>query len=253
MTTDRSALRPGAANAGGFRPMEPGAGEPHLARTELAQPPGTRLEPLLVAAHLSDLHVCDHQSPARVEFLDRWADPDSPILDQLGEVGAYRANELLTVQVVEACVRAVNAVAAGPVTGAPVDLAISTGDNTDNSQANELSWYLDLLDGGRVHPDSGDLERYEGIADDVVWDERYWHPDSDKPDLLRTLYGFPDVPGPARRDPAAVPGERTAGTVAGGPRQPRPAAPGHRPRRRPAGPGRRRRRQADRAADRLDD
>ena len=182
-------------NQGGFRPLEAAAGEPHVARTELAQPPGTRLEPLLAVAHLSDLHVCDHQSPARVEFLDRWADPDSPILEQLGEVGAYRTNELLNVQVVEACVRAVNAVAAGPVTGAPLDLAISTGDNTDNSQANELSWYLDLLDGGRVHPDSGDLTRYEGIADDVVWDERYWHPDTDKPDLLRALYGFPDVPG----------------------------------------------------------
>jgi metallophosphoesterase (TIGR03767 family) len=195
VTTDRRALRPGAPNPGGFRPLAGAAGEPHVARTELAQPPGTRLEPLLAMAHLSDLHVCDHQSPARVEFLDRWADPDSPLLEQLGEVGAYRTNELLNVQVVEACVRAVNAVEAAPVTGRPLDLAISTGDNTDNSQANELTWYLDLLDGGRVHPDSGDLTRYEGVADDVVWDERYWHPDTDKPDLPRALYGFPDVPG----------------------------------------------------------
>jgi metallophosphoesterase (TIGR03767 family) len=211
VTTDRRALRPGAAQRGGFRPLEPTAGEVHVARTDLAAPAGSRLEPLLVVAHLSDLHVCDHQSPARVEFLNRWADPDSPILEQLGEVGAYRSHELLNVQVVEACVRAVNAVEAGPVTGAPIDLAISTGDNTDNSQANELGWYLDLLDGGRVHPDSGDLTRYEGVADDVVWDERYWHPDTDKPDLPRALYGFPDVPGllDAVRQPFEATGLRT--------------------------------------------
>ena len=70
------------------------------------------VEALLTVAHLSDLHVCDHQSPARIEFLDRWADPDSPILEHLGEVGTYRAQELMTAQVVDACVRAVNAVRA---------------------------------------------------------------------------------------------------------------------------------------------
>jgi metallophosphoesterase (TIGR03767 family) len=152
-------------------------------------------EPLVVIAHLSDLHVCDHQSPARAEFLDRWADPDSPILDRLGEVGAYRAQELMTAQVVAATVRAVNATAGGPVSGAPVSIAVVTGDNTDNSQTNELAWYLTLLEGGEVGPDSGDPGRYEGVADDEVWDERYWHPESAKPDLPRELYGLPTVPG----------------------------------------------------------
>src|SRR6185437_7448805 len=97
--------------------------------------------------------------------------------------------------VVEAAVRSINAVERGPVSGAEVELAVVTGDNTDNSQANELDWYLTLLDGGRVHPDSGDLTRYEGVADDVGWDERYWHPDSAKPDRPRELYGLPTVPG----------------------------------------------------------
>src|SRR5690348_4168578 len=100
MTTDDVALRPGPAGPGGYWQLHPGPGEPHAVRAELGGPAPSdraedRVEPLLTVAHLSDLHVCDHQSPARIEFLDRWADPDSPILEHLGEVGTYRAQELM--------------------------------------------------------------------------------------------------------------------------------------------------------------
>jgi metallophosphoesterase (TIGR03767 family) len=199
VTTDRTRLWADAAadSDTGYRRLRGGAGEPHLVRTELAPALDSTpaQEVLLSVAHLSDLHVCDAQSPARVEFLDRWADPDSPILELVGEVGAYRAHEILTVQVVEATVRAVNKVAHGPVARAPLDFAIITGDNTDNAQTNELGWYIALLEGGSVHPDSGDLTRYEGVADGDVFDERFWHPETEQDDLLRSIYGFPRVPG----------------------------------------------------------
>lgn len=187
MRTDERRLRPGPARAGGYRPLAPGPGEPALVRTDLAtgHPGG---QPLLTVAHLSDLHVCDAQSPARVEFLNRWTDPDSPLVDTLTEVGTYRAQELLTTQVVEAMVRAVNDLSG-------VDLAVVTGDSTDNAQANELSWYLALLEGGDVHPDSGALDRWEGVSDSVDHDERFWHPSDSRPDLPRELYGLPAVPG----------------------------------------------------------
>ena len=66
---------------------------------------------------------------------------------------------------------------------------------TYGSQLNELRAYIDLLDGGQVRPDSGDPERYEGVAAPAVEDERYWHPDGGGPDRPRTRYGFPQVPG----------------------------------------------------------
>ncbi|MGN6607289.1 MAG: TIGR03767 family metallophosphoesterase, partial [Jatrophihabitans sp.] len=158
-TLDRRLVR---GDGTGYRAVVPAPGEPHETRTELAELPSGRLTPLLTLAHLSDLHVCDAQSPARVEYLDRWADPDSPVVDITGNVGSYRPQEPLTAQVVEAMVRAVNAVAGAPVGGAAVDLAIVTGDNTDNAQANELAWYLALLEGGAVRADSGDLTRWQG-------------------------------------------------------------------------------------------
>jgi metallophosphoesterase (TIGR03767 family) len=199
-TTALRRLVPGEAGAGGYRPLVPADGEQHLIRDDLTRvslPAGWRgtARPLVVIAQLSDTHVMDHQSPARAELLDRYSDPDSPILAAVGIVGSYRAQELFTYQVAEAMVRAVRETLAAPLSGAPVDLAIVTGDATDNSQGNELRAYIDLLDGARVLPDSGDPQRYEGVAGPGVEDERYWHPDGGGPDLPTSRYGFPEVPG----------------------------------------------------------
>lgn len=212
MSTHLRRLHGDDPNPGGYRTLSFGTGEAHVVRTELldgAPADGWAGGEVLVSvAHLSDLHVCDCQSPGRVEFLDRFADPDSPLREDLDEVGTYRAQEGLTVHVADAMVRAVNEVDAGPVGGAALDLAIITGDLTDNAQANELDWYLTLLDGGEVRPDSGDLDRYEGVGDDVLFDERYWHPQSVWPDLPRTKFGFPTAPGllDASRAPFAAAG-----------------------------------------------
>jgi metallophosphoesterase (TIGR03767 family) len=149
----------------------------------------------MVIAHLSDTHLMDHQSPARAELLDRYSDPDSPHRATVGIIGCYRAQELFTYQVADSMVKAVRAVDRAPVTGAPIDFAIVTGDATDNCQRNELRAYIYLLDGREVLPDSGDLDVYEGVASPRVEDERYWHPEGGVFDLPTSRFGFPEVPG----------------------------------------------------------
>ena len=90
-------------------------------------------------------------------------------------------------------VQAVNDCPGGPLTGAPLDFAILTGDLTDNAQYNELQSFLDLLEGGRATPDSGNPDRYEGVANSG--DPRYWHPEGGCDDLPRSRYGFPTRSG----------------------------------------------------------
>jgi metallophosphoesterase (TIGR03767 family) len=130
-----------------------------------------------------------------VELLDRFSDPGSALRETVGIIGTYRAQELFTYQVAEAMVRAVRSFAAAPLSGAPLDLTVVTGDATDNCQLNELRSYIDLLDGQQELPDSGDLSRYEGVAGPEVDDEHYWHAEGGSPDLPRSRYGFPAWPG----------------------------------------------------------
>ncbi|HEY2506178.1 MAG TPA: TIGR03767 family metallophosphoesterase [Streptosporangiaceae bacterium] len=191
---------PGEPGEGGYRLLTAADGEQHTARTDLhggSLPAGWQRSAavLLTLAHLSDTHVMDHQSPGRAELIDRYSDPDSPLRETIGIIGTYRPQELFTFQVAEAMACAVRQAAAGPVGGGPVDLAVVTGDSTDNCQGNELRGSIGLLDGGLVRPDSGDPLRYEGVCAPEVEDERYWHPDGGTEDLPTGRYGLPKVPG----------------------------------------------------------
>ena len=186
---------PGEANELGWRDLVVQADQPHIGHRF----PTTSI-PLLLLHHLSDLHVCDAQSPTRPEYLDRWADPDSPIRKEVGTIGTYRPHAMLSPHVVEAMVQSLNKITRGPLSGHEINGAIITGDTTDNAQFNEVSWYLALLDGLEFRPDSGDYEKYEGVIDDGAdhYDLRYWHPHGTPAgkvdDDARAKYGFPVVP-----------------------------------------------------------
>ncbi|MDQ1439118.1 MAG: hypothetical protein QOK43_2747 [Acidimicrobiaceae bacterium] len=178
--------------SGPYRRLTDGPGRPFVVRAMGVEPKAGREDRRVGVAsvvHLTDVHVIDAQSPARVEFLDRYGNPFT---------SAQRPQELLTAQVAESMVRRINDIKRGPVTGRAFDCAVSTGDNIDNQQQNELEWFLTLLDGGPVTPNSGG-PAYEGVQDQdpLTFDPHYWHPEDEDPegDQYKKTFGFPAYPG----------------------------------------------------------
>jgi metallophosphoesterase (TIGR03767 family) len=180
------ALRRGSGQA--YHGLEPGSGEPHLVRTERARRrsagPGRSLAYL---AHLTDIQLLDVQSPARLEVVHKFGRrPDTRLL-----LPMQRPQELLAAHATDALVRALNRARTSPLTGAHLQLALTTGDNVDNMQCNEVRSFLALLSGGRVCMNSGG-PGYEGMQDG-----RYgwaWAPD-DKDNAWGAAHGYPTVPG----------------------------------------------------------
>jgi 3',5'-cyclic AMP phosphodiesterase CpdA len=142
--------------------LAPGPGEPLRDRADLARPhrPDRTLATLAV---LTDVHVRDEESPARVPFLDRLGGPFS---------STFRPQEALSAQVLDAAVRSVNA--------AEPEAVLVTGDLIDNAQANELALARTVLDGGVARPDSG-APGYQGVQEASDPDPAYYRPDVDPP------------------------------------------------------------------------
>lgn len=198
LTTQRT-LGPGsvlgAGSRGAYRVVAELQGEPHLVRRDLAGDsnpgPVEPKRPLIAIAHITDLHVTDVQSPARFEFVNReWEDPRFREL-----LTMQRPQEALNVHAIDAMVRALNAIDAGPVAGGAISLVAMTGDSIDNTQRNELDNFLALFDGRTVRPDSG-APGYEGVQS-IGWpDDVSWKPDGPGDgDVFRRDLGFPGVPG----------------------------------------------------------
>jgi metallophosphoesterase (TIGR03767 family) len=202
-TTLAQTLLHGTPDIKGYRKVALGPGEPSLLRGDLlggaTYSPTTRT-PLLALGQFTDMHLIDAQSPARVEFLDRLDNPGSPGASSIPFQSAYRPQEMLTVQVAEAMVQAMNSLTpAAPVTGRPIDFVVTTGDNADNIQLNEIRWHIDVLDGHKsVRPDSGNFTKWEGVGGSDDHDTAYWHPGGTplfgKIDDYRGTWGYPTVP-----------------------------------------------------------
>ena len=94
---------------------------------------------------ISDIHITDKESPNQVIYLQR--------LHKTLPVGAslYSGVMLYTTQVLDAAVQTINALHKQK----PFDFGISLGDTCNNTQHNELRWYIDVLDGKVITPSSG--------------------------------------------------------------------------------------------------
>ncbi|WP_225754379.1 TIGR03767 family metallophosphoesterase [Actinotalea sp. Marseille-Q4924] len=168
--------------------LERGPGEPHRPRTELAERRvDSQRRSLAYLAHLTDVQLIDVQSPGRLEALHRFGRrPDTALL-----LPMQRPQEVLAAHATEALVTALNGLRTSPLTGAELQLVLTTGDNVDNMQWNELQSFMRLLSGGDVSMDSGGPE-YEGVQDGrFPW---AWAPD-DPDNLWGRAHGFPHAPG----------------------------------------------------------
>ncbi len=97
---------------------------------------------MLYMAQLSDIHILDEESPARTINIDQITSP------------SWRKQEAHNCQVLDAMVRKLHQFNALR----RLDCALITGDCIDNNQRNELEWFLGIMEGGVVVPNSGDLE-----------------------------------------------------------------------------------------------
>jgi 3',5'-cyclic AMP phosphodiesterase CpdA len=139
-----------------------GPGEPLLERTDLGRAAAVGA-PLGMLAHVTDSHVLDASSPARVTFLNRLGSPFE---------STFRPHETLTAHVLAGALTAVRALRPS--------LVIQGGDLIDNDQANELSIALSVLRGGLARPGSGS-RGYYGVQLPSDADPFYYRPDIDAP------------------------------------------------------------------------
>jgi 3',5'-cyclic AMP phosphodiesterase CpdA len=146
-----------------------GPAEPLVERTELGSA-GRATAPLASLVHLTDVHLRDAETPARVSFLDRLGP---------GYAGAFRPQEALLPHVLAGALTTLRRIR--------VRAVVLGGDLVESAQANELAWALGLLHGRRVRPDSG-RRGYTGPQSADNPDPVIYRPDIDAPrhpDLLR--------------------------------------------------------------------
>lgn len=107
---------------------------------------------LLTFFSISDIHITDKESPAQVPYVGyQYPDPKTAGGVPIGNSSAYSGVILSTTHVLDAAVQTINFLHRI----SPFDFGLSLGDVANNTQFNELRWFIDVLDGKLITPSSG--------------------------------------------------------------------------------------------------
>ena len=156
---------------------------------ESAKPAATLLHFFTV----TDIHLTDKESPCQTIFF-------APIIGP-GGLGCYSPLILYTTHVFDAAVKTINKLD----DELPFDLGLALGDLANNTQKNELDWFIRLMDGGLLTPSSGQqkpgtLPDYqqpytaEGLHSHIPWyaalgnHDHFWSGSKPVADKIRNAY-----------------------------------------------------------------
>lgn len=143
---------------------------------------------------ISDIHITDKETGAQLIY---WGGID-------GVSSMYSAVMLYTTQVLDSAVQTLNVLNQKNT----FDFGISLGDTCNSTEYNELRWYLDVIDGQIINPDSGakddpvpgpyndyqDVYKAAGFDKSIRWyqtmgnHDHFWIGSNPVTDYLRPFY-----------------------------------------------------------------
>lgn len=133
----------------GYGRWEFGPGVPHERRLDLlpagaVAPTGVEAVRLMRFFTITDIHLTDKQSPAQAILIGFKG--GGPLA-----ICAYSMVMLYTTHVLDAAVQTINALHVREA----FDFGLALGDSANNTQFNELRWFIDILDGKVIVPATG--------------------------------------------------------------------------------------------------